>query len=310
MATLLVVAPGVTAHADPTIAELEKQIDDQWNQLEPTIEKYNQVHSSLKVNQVKAAALQKKLNPLQLQVDLALSRVSAIATQMYKGGQASMVNALLAGGSPGSLADRLTTLDQMARRQREQINNVVTARDKYAADKKPLDDLVKTLAEQDADLAARKKTIEKKINDLQQLRIKVYGSTTGATGVLKPVACPYEYDGGPGGIAAKKACSLIGKPYIWAAAGPYGYDCSGLTLAAWKAAGVTLRHYTGWQWDDTRRVARSDLRPGDLVFFFSDLHHMGLYVGGGWMVHAPQTGDHVRMARIDNYPIAGYGRPG
>jgi peptidoglycan DL-endopeptidase CwlO len=126
------------------------------------------------------------------------------------------------------------------------------------------------------------------------------------------VACPVDYIPGPGGVAAKKACSLIGKPYIWAAAGPDGYDCSGLTLAAWAAAGVTLRHYTNWQWSDTTPVSRADLRPGDLVFFFSDLHHMGIYVGGGWMVHAPTTGDYVRMAKIDSpyLPIAGFRRQG
>jgi cell wall-associated NlpC family hydrolase len=75
---------------------------------------------------------------------------------------------------------------------------------------------------------------------------------------------------------------------------------------------VSLRHYTNWQWQDTKPVGRTDVRPGDLVFFFKDLHHMGMYVGGGWMVHAPQTGDHVRMAKIDSpsLPIAGFRRPG
>jgi cell wall-associated NlpC family hydrolase len=305
----LVIAPGAVAHADPTISELEKQIDDKWNALEPTIEQYNQVHGKLKANQAKVADLQRKLNPLQLQVDLTMARVSAIAVEMYKGNTASAYNAVLSGGSPAVMADQLTMLDQLAKQQRAEINTVIVARDKYAAAKKPLDDLVAELSQQDADLAAKKKSIETEIAKLQALRLKVYGSTTGATGSLKPVACPYEYDGGKGGIAAKKACSLIGKPYHWAEAGPYGYDCSGLTLAAWAAAGVTLRHYTGWQWDDSKPVARADLRPGDLVFFHSDLHHMGLYVGGGWMVHAPQTGDVVRMAQIDRFPIAGYRRP-
>jgi cell wall-associated NlpC family hydrolase len=124
--------------------------------------------------------------------------------------------------------------------------------------------------------------------------------------------CPVEYNGDKGSIAAKKACSLIGKPYIWASAGPRGYDCSGLTLAAWATVGVTLGHFTGWQWNETKPVSRANLRPGDLVFFFADRHHMGIYVGGGWMVHAPTTGDFVRMAKIDSpyLPIAGYRRPG
>jgi cell wall-associated NlpC family hydrolase len=125
------------------------------------------------------------------------------------------------------------------------------------------------------------------------------------------VACPQQYYGDPGSIAAKKACSLIGKPYIWGSAGPTGYDCSGLTLTAWKAVGVTLEHYTKWQWNEGKPVTRANLRPGDLVFYYSDLHHMGIYVGNGWIVHAPHTGDYVRMAEIDRgMPIAGYRRPG
>jgi cell wall-associated NlpC family hydrolase len=81
-------------------------------------------------------------------------------------------------------------------------------------------------------------------------------------------------------------------------------------MFAWKAAGVSLRHYTKWQWSDTKPVSRADLRPGDLVFYYSDLHHMGMYVGNNWIVHAPTSGDVVRMKRIDDGPIAGYRRPG
>jgi cell wall-associated NlpC family hydrolase len=74
---------------------------------------------------------------------------------------------------------------------------------------------------------------------------------------------------------------------------------------------VTLGHYTGWQYNEGKPVTRAQLRPGDLVFFYGDLHHEGMYVGGNWMVHAPHTGDYVRMAPIDRgMPIAGFRRPG
>jgi cell wall-associated NlpC family hydrolase len=231
-----------------------------------------------------------------------------MAVQAYMGGGVSTLNAVLGVDSPAALLDQLAFVNVIARNQRAQIQAVATARDKYAGDKKVLDDIIAQQAQQDADLAAKKTDIEAKLADLQKLRQQAYGSS-GATGVLKPVACPVEYLGGPGGVAAKKACELIGKPYVWGAAGPNGYDCSGMTMAAWAAAGVKLRHYTKWQWQDAKAVSKADLRPGDLVFFYSDLHHMGLYVGGGWMVHAPTTGDQVRMAKLDGRPIAGYRRP-
>nr|WP_275941249.1 C40 family peptidase [Planosporangium flavigriseum] len=186
-------------------------------------------------------------------------------------------------------------------------------RDKYAADKRALEALIAQQARQDADLAAKKKQIEDQINQLQRLRQQAYGSSGAATGALKPVACPVEYTGGAGGKAAQKACSLIGKPYIWAAAGPGGYDCSGLTMAAWAAAGVNLDHLASSQRAQSRRISRADLRTGDLIFFGSDTHHVGIYVGGNWMVHAPHTGDYVRMVQLAGYyakNVSGYGRPG
>ncbi|HTJ36237.1 MAG TPA: NlpC/P60 family protein [Dactylosporangium sp.] len=297
------------AQAAPTPAELEAQIDQMWNQLEPTIEQYNQVHTQLKDNQAKAAALQKQLQPLEAQVNAAMGKISDIAVRQYKTGRVTTMQVLLSGSTPTNMLDQLTVINAIARNERAQIQDVAAARDKLAGDKQTLDALIAQQATQDADLAAKKTQIEGKLAELQKLRQQAYGSG-GGTGTLKPVACPVEYLGGPGGTAAKKACELIGKPYIWGAAGPSGYDCSGLTMAAWAAAGVTLRHYTKWQWEDAKPVAKADLRPGDLVFFYSDLHHMGMYVGGGWMVHAPTTGDYVRMAKLDGRPITGYRRPG
>jgi cell wall-associated NlpC family hydrolase len=102
----------------------------------------------------------------------------------------------------------------------------------------------------------------------------------------------------------------LGKPYGWGASGPSSFDCSGLTMMAWRQAGVYLSHYTGAQWSETSRVAISDLRPGDLVFFGSSgptSHHMGLYVGGGQMIEAPHTGAVVRYASIYRYDLLPYG---
>jgi cell wall-associated NlpC family hydrolase len=74
---------------------------------------------------------------------------------------------------------------------------------------------------------------------------------------------------------------------------------------------VSLRHYTKWQWEDTKPVSRADAKPGDLVFWYGDLHHMGMYVGNDTVVHATHTGDFVRMANVDKVgPIAGFRRPG
>ncbi|MYQ55421.1 MULTISPECIES: C40 family peptidase [unclassified Streptomyces] len=105
------------------------------------------------------------------------------------------------------------------------------------------------------------------------------------------------------------ARAQIGKPYVWGATGPSSYDCSGLTQAAWKEAGVTLPRTT---WDQVKvgtRVATADLQPGDLVFFYDDISHVGIYKGDGMMIHAPKPGATVREESIYYMPIYGSVRP-
>ncbi|PVE10845.1 glycoside hydrolase [Streptomyces scopuliridis RB72] len=105
------------------------------------------------------------------------------------------------------------------------------------------------------------------------------------------------------------ARAQIGKPYVWGATGPSSYDCSGLTQAAWKEAGVELPRTTWEQVKAGTRVATGDLLPGDLVFFYDDISHVGIYIGDGMMIHAPKPGANVREESIYYMPIYGSIRP-
>ncbi|MET9863218.1 NlpC/P60 family protein [Streptomyces smyrnaeus] len=109
--------------------------------------------------------------------------------------------------------------------------------------------------------------------------------------------------------AVEFARGALGKPYVWGGTGPSGYDCSGLTQAAWKAAGVSLPRTSYSQIHAGKRVSRGELAPGDLVFFYDSVSHVGLYIGGGRMIHAPRPGTAVRVAPIDQMPYAGAVRP-
>ncbi|MZE81466.1 C40 family peptidase [Streptomyces xinghaiensis] len=109
--------------------------------------------------------------------------------------------------------------------------------------------------------------------------------------------------------AIEFARAQIGKPYVWGATGPNSYDCSGLTGAAWKAAGVTLPRTTYDQVNTGTRVAKSAMQPGDLIFFYGDISHVGLYIGGGQMIHAPKPGTNVRIESIDTMPFYAATRP-
>ena len=304
LAVVAGLVPATHAYATPNPQEVEAQIDQLWAQLEPLIEEYNGVHDQLNKNLAKQAELAKQLEPLQMQVDLAMSRVGAISAKLYETGPGSNAAALLSAGSPDALLSGLAMLDQVARHQQQTISVTKDQLNQYNQQKAPLDALVAQQRQQDADLAAKKQKIQAQVDELQKLRTQAYGSSGGSGGNLKPVACPVTYIGGAAGKAVAYACSKIGSPYQWGAAGQYEFDCSGLTMAAWATAGVSLGHNTVTQRGQTMAISASALRPGDFVFYGSPPYHMAMYIGGGYMVHAPKSGDKVREA-----PIAGPGRP-
>ena len=119
--------------------------------------------------------------------------------------------------------------------------------------------------------------------------------------ISTPVARTKQYAGGAAQIAVQVAMDQLGKPYVWGAAGPDSFDCSGLTMFAYAHAGISLSHYTGAQFNEGQHVPQSDLRPGDLVFFGTSLGHMGMYIGNGNFIHAPHSGDVVKISPLSDY---------
>ena len=127
----------------------------------------------------------------------------------------------------------------------------------------------------------------------------------------KPSDTPAASSGsGRGARALAFARAQLGKPYRYASAGPDAYDCSGLTLAAWKSVGVSLPHSARSQFGVGSKVNKADLQPGDLVFFYSPISHVGLYSGNGTMIHAPRPGKSVQYIKMSYMPYAGATRPG
>lgn len=307
-AILTVFLTGQPAHADPTIQQVEAQLQSLWNQVEPLIEKYNAVHDQYLKTKAKVAALQKQIAPLQTQLELAQVKISEMAKRAYEGGTTTPMSALLTSGSPDDFVDQLGYVNMIARGQLDQLASVRQARDAYNATKAPLDALNAQLAKQDADLAHQRTEINKQLNQLQALRIKVYG-TQGGIGQYRPWTCPSTYLNTKGYKAAAFACRQAGKPYVWDAAGPNSYDCSGLTMAAWATVGVYLPHNAYAQAHSMTLVSRANLQIGDLVFYYSDIHHVTIYVGDGHVMSAPQPGDVVRMMDIGG-AVWGYGHPG
>jgi peptidoglycan DL-endopeptidase CwlO len=285
------VLPAGLAAAEPSPAQIEAEIDKKWRQLEPVIEQYNKVHSQLEKNQRKAKDLQKKIAPLSLKADIALDRIGAIAAQHYKAGPTSELTMLLSGGDTSTLTDQLAMIDMLARHEQAQIADVVAARDKFNAEKVKLDALVAENKKTDTELGARKKQIAADIkkleNSLPPTRVNVAGCPKITTKTTAE------------GTAVKTACQQVGKSYVFNTAGPNTFDCSGLTSYAYAAAGVTLPHSSRAQSALGRRVERSELQPGDLVFYYNPISHVALYIGNGMIVHARTHGVPLSVTSVD-----------
>jgi cell wall-associated NlpC family hydrolase len=182
--------------------------------------------------------------------------------------------------------------------QEKELNKLRASSDAKLAEAKAV--LAKlTSAEQDRLAAEQKKA------DAQAL---VAGDTSNPTSNDPPATTGT----GRGAKALAFARAQLGKPYRFGASGPNAYDCSGLTGAAWRAAGVTLPRTSYQQFHAGRYVAKSDLQPGDLVFFYSSTRpsHVALYVGNGMVIHAPHPGASVRYIKMKYMPYSGARRPG
>ncbi|WP_412541867.1 NlpC/P60 family protein [Longispora sp. K20-0274] len=290
------------AQAEPTPQELNAQIDKASEELEKVIESYNKVNEQLKATRAAVDKLNIQLKPAQDKVDAARGRIGQVAAAAYKGQSVSSMSALLSSQNPTSLMEQLTVLDQFAYGQQKEIDAYNQAKSAYDGEKTKLDAALNQQTQQEKDLAAQKAKIQEDLKKLQDQRQKA-GQGSGSSAGLPAPHLP-----GTAGKAVDFAYGAVGKPYIFAAEGPNGYDCSGLTLASWKVAGVSLPHNAAMQWDATAHIQRSELQPGDLVFS-NGLGHVAIYVGGDKVIHAPQPGQNVQLASINQIGgLYGYGR--
>jgi cell wall-associated NlpC family hydrolase len=301
-----VLAPASAAYASPSAGSLQQQIDAQNNALEKVIEQYNKITILLQQGQAAQARTQTQVQAQQASVDAAANDVGKLAAAAYKRGPLNSLNALLQAGSPQTFIDQLTSLDQAARSRNKQLSTFRQARTRYQTDKRQLDQQVAAQLAQQKQLAGQKTQINAQLAHLNSLMAQAGVKRSGPTAPPRNIP----YFPGKAGIAVKFAYSQIGAQYHWGAAGPYkvGYDCSGLTMAAWSRAGVSLPHNADMQYHSMAHISRSQLKPGDLVYY-NGLGHVAIYVGNGQVIHAPHSGTTVQLASINIDSLYGYGRP-
>ncbi|WP_203930053.1 C40 family peptidase [Virgisporangium ochraceum] len=296
--------PATVASAEPTT---EQQLDKAYDELEHVIEDYNRIGEELKAAQAAAADIEQKLGGLQAKVDATQSEVGKFAVTAYKGGgNLSATRFLLDADDSASMARQVAAMERVSRSRQRDIAGFAAARSQFEAEKKQLADLISAQTQQRAALAAKKAAIEAEIKRLEAIEAGL--RTTKPTQTQTPgSSSPPPGSSGKGAIAVQYAYAQLGKMYLYGAAGPERFDCSGLTQQAWKRAGVNLPHNAAQQHQRTAKVTRAQLQPGDLVYY-NGFGHVGIYVGNNQIIHASRASQPVALRGIQS-PIA-YSRPG
>ncbi|WP_203836483.1 C40 family peptidase [Winogradskya humida] len=310
LSALLLTGPAAFASPlkdKPTAAELDKQIAAAARQLEVIVEQYNNSREDLRATRERTRSLGVTLRPLTRALGTRQALMDDLMSRTYQRTRSGPTVTLLASANPHEFVDKLLILNQLATTSRNAAKNLRRARADVVSTRTTLNALAAQQRTLELQLITRKATVTGEINTLRQMRSLTYAGSSRFG--PSPEATPPPYIAGAAGRVVDFAFAQLGKPYSWGADGPNAYDCSGLTMDAWQQAGINLPHNAARQYGSLPHVSRSDLRPGDLVFFYAPISHVGVYIGDGKMIHAPEYGENIRIATIDTQPISGFGRP-
>jgi peptidoglycan DL-endopeptidase CwlO len=320
-----------TGHAAPdlTPAQVKARVDKLYQEAETATQKYDGAKE-------KAAAAEHRLSTLRDEaarktdkLNSARDALGSMAAAQYRDGGLDPALQLALSNDPDRYLEGAEFADRAGTRQaaavagvREQLREIEQLRGAARVE-------LTGLKARQAELRRTRATITGKLDAARRLlarlpaaeraRLGVGGGTDGTgatdrasrsgptprTGLRAPGSATAEAPGSRAAAAVSYAYSKLGSPYVWGATGPNAFDCSGLVQAAYNFAGISLPRTTYAQIDAGRRVSRSELAPGDLVFFYSGISHVGIYVGNGQMIHAPNPSAPVRLAPIDEMPFAG-----
>ncbi len=297
---------GGTASAapTPTIAQLTAEINKSQQAAEQAAEKFNAAQELLHSVDVRLAAAKTRQASQQGVVDQARHSLGLIAAETYRNGDLASLS-LLFSNDPDSLLAQSGLLTTLGDRQAAAVRRLLLAEQQLKSDSADLQGQQARLAKTAADLNAAKKAAQAKNSALKAQRARLTATQLAAVdsasrgSVRAGLTCKDISIQAPDARTQKVinyACAHIGDPYVYGATGPGTFDCSGLTLRAWQAAGVTLPRTAAEQAGAGSRVSLTSLRPGDLVFFYSPISHVGIYIGNGLMIHAPHTGAYVEIA--------------
>jgi cell wall-associated NlpC family hydrolase len=310
-----------TGHAEPqlTPAQVKAKVDQLYQEAETATQKYDGTKDKADAALQRLKSLQDETARKQENLNSAWDALGSMAAAQYRDGGIDPAWQLALSSDPDRYLDDAAFAERAGDRQagavlrvRRQLREIERLRGAAHVE-------LTSLRSRQAELKRQKTAINGRLGEARRLLSRLSPQQQAAVTADGTARASRSASDGraplvPGSVAAPDsraaaavayAYSKLGSPYVWGATGPSAFDCSGLAQAAYRSAGVSIPRTTYAQINAGRRVSRSELQPGDLVFFYSGISHVGIYIGNGQMIHAPNPSAPVRIAPIDEMPFAG-----
>jgi cell wall-associated NlpC family hydrolase len=301
-----------TPDPKPTIDSVQQQLGALALKNDQLVEKYNVANNAYHSTKRAAAKAGQTYRIVAARLASAQEQLSASAAAQYEGGSFSAAGALLSSDSGSSYLDQLDTLSMLSSHNAQVVSSFAATRKAAKDARNQARDLYAEAKDKFAAVSKRKTETQQQIDKYTKLLATLNAAQRAAwakqmsptvsqsqiTQVSSKISLGH-ITSAQARTAVKFALAQVGKPYVWGQAGPGSYDCSGLTMSAYHAAGISLPHSAADQYNYGHHVPATALEPGDLMFYYQPIGHVTIYIGDGMMVSAPQTGENVKVIPAD-----------
>lgn len=304
----------------PTVDEVRKQVEKLYEEATGPTEEYNGVLARQEELRGEVDAAQDRLAQKQQEFNELRDRMGPLAAEQYRTGAIDPSVRLFLSSDPDDFLEKAEVLGRTGDRQAGFLRALQGKQRELAQERADAARQLKALQQSRAKAREKKDEVQAKLVKARKLLNSLTAAQRAsmaaaqerddaAAGVSDSAAL---YDG-PAGGRAKTALDFahaqLGKPYEWGSTGPDSFDCSGLVGASWRSAGVTLPRTVKQMYDAGRKVSRSEMQPGDVIYWYNDNQHNGMYVGDGKAIHAPRTGKNIEIVPVDSMPFFAASRP-
>jgi cell wall-associated NlpC family hydrolase len=301
------------APAKQSVKTVKAQVNKLYDEAEQATEKYDGAQAKQQTLQKQVSQLQDEVAREQSDLNNLQDELGSLASAQYRSGGIDESIQLLLSSNPDDYLAQASTLDQLSSQQADELKQIAEKQRTLDQQKAEAASKLQELDQTRSELGTKKKEIQAKLQAAQKLLNSLTAAERASIASQQAAASRSSSSrvslGNDTAATQRAAAALaaaktkLGDPYVYGASGPSSFDCSGLTSWAYAQAGVSIPRTAESQANAGTHLTASQLKPGDLVIFYSDYHHVGIYAGNGMVLHAPRTGENVKYEAMSDMPF-------